>query len=198
MNPQSPQFDGWSLTQIADHFGTDKGSGKHGYTRVYEFYFAPLRARPIHILELGIKKGASLKTWATYFAAGTVTGVDIVPLEKEVFEGFANVTAMVGDCTEPLPLAKGHYDIVIDDASHNTDDIVAAFTQNFSLLRPGGFWFVEDLHASWSPHPSTVGRVDYGSREVVARFAETLFRNIDAGRLDWLTYHPKLLVIRSR
>jgi SAM-dependent methyltransferase len=192
------QFDQWSLTQIADHFGTDKGSSKHGYTHVYELYFSPLRKRPLRILELGIYRGASLKMWSKYFAAGFVTGVDIEAIEKEVFAGFANIETIVADCTKALPLDKGDYDIVIDDASHNTDDIVGAFAENFSLLRPGGLWIVEDLHASWAPHPSTIGKFNYGSREVLGQFAERLFRDIDAGKLDWLSYHPKLLVIKSK
>lgn len=195
---QQPPFDQWSLTQIADHFGTDKGSMKHGYTHVYELYFSPLRNKPIRILELGIHKGASLKLWSKYFTASFVTGVDIVPIDKEVFADFANIRTIVADCTKALPLDKGDYDVVIDDASHNTDDIVAAFAENFSLLRPSGLWIVEDLHASWSPHPSTIGKVDYGSREVLASFTDKLFRKIDAGQLDWLSYHPKLLVIKSK
>ena len=97
-----------------------------------------------------------------------------------------------------MPLEKGGYDVVIDDASHNTNDIVAAFAANLPLLRPGGLWIIEDLHASWAPHPSTVGKVDYGSRDVLARFTEALFREIDAGRLEWLHYHPKMLVIKRR
>ena len=195
--PQQP-FDQWSLTQIADHFGTDKGSRKHGYTHFYELYFAPIRSRPVRLLELGIHQGASLKTWSKYFPTGVVTGVDIVPIGAEVFADFANVSTLVADCTKALPLPKGEYDIVIDDASHNTDDIVAAYEANLPLLRPGGLWIVEDLHASWSPHPSTIGKFDYGSREVLARFAEGLFREVDAGKVDWLAYYPKLLVIKSR
>ena len=195
---EQPPFDRWSLTQIADHFGTDKGSRKHGYTHVYELYFSPLRNKPIRMLELGIHQGASLKTWARYFPTGFVTGVDIAPLDEEVFAGFTNIRTLVADCTQPLPLEKGGFDVVIDDASHNTRDIVAAFAANFSLLRPGGLWMVEDVHASWAPHPSTVGKIDYGPREVLGSFTESLFRMVDTGNLDWLSYHPKLLVIKSR
>ena len=51
-----------TLTAIAEKHKTDKVS--HGYTPIYEQYLAPLRAKPVTILEIGVKSGASVRTWA--------------------------------------------------------------------------------------------------------------------------------------
>src|SRR5215510_3641676 len=44
------------LTQLADRFGSDKGTclSAHLYTRVYEKFFNDLRHRPICLLEIGL------------------------------------------------------------------------------------------------------------------------------------------------
>src|SRR5438067_9946788 len=44
------------LTCLADRFGSDKGNlhDAHGYTRIYQRLFGPLRERPITLLEMGL------------------------------------------------------------------------------------------------------------------------------------------------
>jgi SAM-dependent methyltransferase len=66
-------------------------------------------------------------------------------ISQEEFAAFPSIRTFVGDCTKQLPLKEQDFDIVINDASHKTDDIVAAFKQNFRLLKPGGVWIIEDL-----------------------------------------------------
>ena len=48
-----------------------------------------------------------------------------------------------------LLLGDEPFDIIIDDGSHHSDDIIQAFRSLFDKLRPGGVYSVEDLHASY-------------------------------------------------
>lgn len=41
-----------NLTDLADRFGSDKGSTKHRYTELYHLLFNPYRGRKINFLEM--------------------------------------------------------------------------------------------------------------------------------------------------
>src|SRR5262245_6318262 len=50
------------------------------YLGVYETLFAPLREKPITLLEIGVQNGGSLEIWGEYFRNATaIVGVDINP-----------------------------------------------------------------------------------------------------------------------
>src|SRR5271170_1429148 len=64
---------GSNLNKLALIYGTDK-SGEHFYTQHYVRYFAPLRKKPLTILEIGVggysnlSEGAqSLRMWKRFF-----------------------------------------------------------------------------------------------------------------------------------
>ena len=46
-------------------------------------------------------------------------------------------------------LAGREFDIVIDDASHVNTHQIAAFGHFWPLVRPGGWYVIEDVHASY-------------------------------------------------
>ena len=92
-----------SLTELANHHGTDKGTigpsrswGAWNYTDIYEGYFQHHRSVPISILEIGLgvkgdrwaamivhgrnaEGGASLKLWHDYFPHAKLYGIDLNP-----------------------------------------------------------------------------------------------------------------------
>jgi len=139
-----------SLTELADHFKTDKGSIKHLYTEVYETYFAPLRHQPgLRLLEIGVACGSSLKTWARYFSDAQITGVDIRPECRSLCRAYPNIRIEIANAAQQaLP---GRWDIVIDDGSHVSADIVDAFHLNWAMLNPGGLYVIEDLKCTHNP-----------------------------------------------
>lgn len=53
------------LCQIADDCGTDKV--RHGYTKLYYELFKHLRNKPMSLLEIGVRRGYSLKMWNRFF-----------------------------------------------------------------------------------------------------------------------------------
>jgi len=56
-----------TLTNLADKYGTDKGSENHYYTEVYEYFFLPIKHKARKICEIGIGEGASMKMFKDYF-----------------------------------------------------------------------------------------------------------------------------------
>ncbi|MGH6890956.1 MAG: hypothetical protein ACREEP_01740, partial [Dongiaceae bacterium] len=139
-----------SLTEIADHFKTDKGSIKHDYTAVYERYFGPLRTQSgLCLMEIGVACGSSLKMWSKYFHDARILGVDIRPDCAKLCRLYPNIAIMIQNAT--LAPVEGRFDIIIDDGSHVSADIVDTFRLNWPNLKAGGLFVVEDLKCTHNP-----------------------------------------------
>ena len=54
---------------------TDKNT-RHSYIEVYDKLFQPLRYKAENILEIGIRKGGSIKMLHDYFEKATITAID--------------------------------------------------------------------------------------------------------------------------
>lgn len=60
-------------------FPTDKAS-QHDYIPLYDKFLAPYRNKNVKIVEIGIKKGGSMKMWREYFSQESmIYGIDIDP-----------------------------------------------------------------------------------------------------------------------
>ena len=55
--PPKKKAGAMNLTDLADRYGSDKGSTKHRYTEVYHLLFNPFRQRKITFLEMGLLVG---------------------------------------------------------------------------------------------------------------------------------------------
>jgi hypothetical protein len=152
------------LTQLANKYGSDKGSralGAHCYAGIYHRFFHSMRYDPISLLEIGLqhtldhRSGVvpSLQMWREYFSCARLVGFDI--------RCFADVMLpkcciLQGDMSSRDDLHKlapyGPFDIIIDDASHISCDQQIALAALFRLIKPGGIYVIEDLH--WQP-PNT-------------------------------------------
>ena len=64
-----------SLTEIGKKYGTDKVA--HNYTDTYDIAFRELREKPLNILEIGVWKGQSLRTFKEYFPNSKIYAIDI-------------------------------------------------------------------------------------------------------------------------
>ena len=147
-----------SLDQIAIRNKTDKSSQHHGYTKYYELFFEPLRLSPVKLLELGTgaywKENEGFhgaKTWAEYFSNGHVTTIDIVNKRNphfpkiDFYQGSQDDVVFLKGVIDKM----GAPDIIIDDASHISPLTVRSFEILFDFLAPGGYYVVEDTHASY-------------------------------------------------
>lgn len=140
-----------TLDEIAQSYGTDKSSLHHNYTKLYALYFDLIRHEKLKILEIGIDKGHSLKSWKEYFYNSEIIGIDILDL-KHFEEDRINVMKGSQEDTQFLEEVNkkfGPFDIIIDDGSHHNDHMKTSFEFLFPLLKQGGIYVVEDLHACY-------------------------------------------------
>lgn len=125
------------------------------YLTEYNRLFQPYREKRISMLEIGVQNGGSLEIWSKYFEkASALIGCDINPDCARLMYDDQRISLIVGDANEPATreriLAKSSkFDIIIDDGSHVSSDIVKSFALYFSVLEVGGLFIAEDLHCSY-------------------------------------------------
>jgi hypothetical protein len=159
-----------SLTELANRFGSDKGTEgpgpgfrAHNYTPVYEDYLHGYRDRAFSLVEIGLgvkgdrweakivqgrnTGGASVKMWREYFPQARIYGLDVnecAYLDDERTRTFVADQGNVEDLTgfvEAVPA----FDVVIDDGSHRPDHQQISLDFLFPRLSAGGLYFIEDL-----------------------------------------------------
>jgi hypothetical protein len=147
------------LTSLAKIYKSDKW-GFHSYTPIYEKWFAPLRHKPVRLLEIGIGGydkpllgGDSLRMWKKYFPKGIITGIDIYAKDSLAEDRIRIYKGDQYDAAFILAVAKreGPFDIIIDDGSHIQSHIIKSFETLFPLMSPGGIYVIEDTQTSYWP-----------------------------------------------
>jgi len=130
---------------------TDKVSDKWAsYLPFYDELFEKYRAQKLSLLEIGIQNGGSLETWKTFFAqAKVIVGCDIDKRCGDLQYDDSRVHVVVGDANQKITIDKimaisNNFDIIIDDGSHQSNDILNSFLLYFPLVKPGGLYVIED------------------------------------------------------
>lgn len=163
-----------TLTDIGFKYGTDKAPV---LTKVYAQYMEPYRSQPIRILEVGVFFGASLKMWHEYFPSGTIYGIDTFEGNQGNGSHFANAASFLKQAPSYPRMVVGKYDqskredlvafastitepfdFIIDDGSHLMKDQQQTLAVLWSLLRPGGIYFMEDYASSYDARYPDVRR----------------------------------------
>jgi hypothetical protein len=122
------------------------------YLSYYDSLFEAWRDRPVSMLEIGVQNGGSLETWSHYFTAGErFIGCDIDPNCGLLQYDDPRISIVVGDANgaasfQKIRALQADFDIVIDDGSHRSMDILNSFVNYFPLVKPGGLYVVEDTH----------------------------------------------------
>lgn len=203
------------LDEIGKRFRTDKSSLGHDYLRHYERFFRPFRQDGITLVEIGGKKGASLRMWSEYFPCARIICIDVDPTVGQL--RIDRVTAHIGDAGSPSFLASvrekyGTARIVLDDGSHRWDHQRIAFKELFSTVEPGGYYVIEDIHTSHEEGFSGVDDfpfteflkklVDYLNLRRENRLAFEASHNKDfveiARNIDFICFISRSCVIRRR
>jgi len=145
------------LQQIGRHHGTDKSVHNFKgvtYLDVYTQHIPPLVKC---MVELGVYKGASLRTWREFFPHAEVWGVDIDP---EVKQGDPKV--ITGSQADPNTISQvapdKEFDFVVDDGSHLVGHIIQSFELIWPRVRSGGLYVVEDLLMTYIEDMSSTHR----------------------------------------
>src|SRR5262249_4267350 len=99
----------------------------------------------------------SIELWDKYFPrAKAIIGCDVNPACKTLQFESDRVHVVIGDasteqCARQVAAIASVFDIIIDDGSHVSKDIIAIFSRYFSSLKNTGLYVIEDLHCSyWS------------------------------------------------
>lgn len=156
-----------ALAELFEKYGTDKV--RSGYHDTYEELFGPKRFDIRSVLEVGIgtlvpgaassmvgyaadhyRPGGSLRAWRDWFPNAQVWGID--PQPDTQFQDDRIVTRLA-DSTNvgqtDAALGDATFDIIIDDGDHQPASQRATFSNLFRRLRPGGFYVIEDVGASF-------------------------------------------------
>jgi Glycosyltransferase WbsX/Domain of unknown function (DUF4214) len=125
------------------------------YISEYDRLFQPYRDKPLRLLEIGIQNGGSLEVWSKYFVqAKRIVGSDIDPACEQLTFDDPKIAIVVADANtddaeQRILAASNGFDLIIDDGSHRSSDIVQSFARYFKHLTDGGLYIAEDLHCSY-------------------------------------------------
>ncbi|MEL5849772.1 MAG: hypothetical protein U7M05_10460 [Candidatus Igneacidithiobacillus chanchocoensis] len=143
---------------LADLFAKHEGkvSDKWSlYLTEYDRLFEPYRHQPIALLEIGIQNGGSLEIWAEFFKkAKAIVGCDINPACANLAYDDARLhvvalNANTDDAESRILECSPQFELIIDDGSHRSGDIVHSFSRYFRHVADGGLYIAEDLHCSY-------------------------------------------------
>ena len=125
------------------------------YLDKYERLFNPLRDKTISLFEIGIQNGGSLEVWSKYFPRAKVfVGCDINKKCSKLTYQDPKINLVIGDANRRKIIKEvtqqgAPFDIVIDDGSHRSGDIIKSFINYFPHLADNGLYVIEDLHCSY-------------------------------------------------
>ncbi|MEH6478296.1 MAG: CmcI family methyltransferase, partial [Sneathiella sp.] len=113
------------------------------------------RKDAVRLLEIGIQNGGSLALWSRYFAyADKIIGCDINSACANLKYEDERIEIFVGDVNSDainkrISASSKQFEVIIDDGSHASSDIVKSFARYFPAVSDGGVYVVEDLHCSY-------------------------------------------------
>lgn len=125
------------------------------YLREYDRILTEYRHRPVRLLEIGVQNGGSLEVWARYFQrAEAILGCDINPDCERLRYEDPRIGVFVGDANsdevqQRILERTRQLEIIIDDGSHRSGDILRSFARYFPHVANGGVFIIEDLHCSY-------------------------------------------------
>ncbi len=151
------QFVRFDLKKLAKVYNPSKGECYDFYS-LYRKYLKEFRFKKIRLLEIGVggyedpeRGGGSLRMWRSYFPFSRVYAIDIndkSPHEErriKIFKGSQSDTLFL----EKMLDQTGNLDIVIDDGSHISEDVITSFEFLFPYLNDGGVYVIEDTQTSY-------------------------------------------------
>lgn len=125
------------------------------YFPIYERHFAKFRGQEVHVLEIGVYGGGSLRMWQAYFGETShIYGVDIIPECKaheneqtKIFIGDQADRQFWKDFKKQVP----RLDIIIDDGGHMHRQQLITLEALLPHLNAGGVYLIEDIYRPRNP-----------------------------------------------
>ncbi|QSR88426.1 class I SAM-dependent methyltransferase [Methylacidiphilum caldifontis] len=125
------------------------------YLKFYDSVFLKFKNMPINLLEIGVQNGGSLEIWSQYFKkAAKIVGCDINSRCKELIFSDPRIRVIIGDASQEdtkkqIISESSTFNLIIDDGSHKSSDVIKNFALYFPYLENNGIYIVEDLHCSY-------------------------------------------------
>jgi hypothetical protein len=197
-----------SLEELAIKYGTDKQESCHGYIKHYFNHLQHLQNIPITMVEFGVHKGASLMMWADFFTQGTVYGVDDGSSGdlKDSYPDHSNIRFRYGIQTDEKLLTSliqesPKFDIIVDDGSHYSQDIIYTFKKMFDSIKPGGWYIIEDLETSYPPYivgslAPRFNRDNFTATEFISRLVD--YMHTTQSQIESITTYKGITFIKRK
>lgn len=122
---------------------TDKERTEHNYVGVYASISRDIKS----ILEIGIDRGSSLLAWCDIFPKASIWGIDPA-WERVRPEVYKRDQILVVFSDFKFFKSSNNFDLIVDDGSHRTEDMIEAWLQFGSLLSANGVYVIEDIEKS--------------------------------------------------
>ena len=103
------------------------------YLNYYDHLLYSISNKDINLLEIGVQNGGSLETWSLFFNnAKKIVGCDINPKCKDLSFEDKRISVVIGDANSidarnEISIISSSFDLIIDDGSHRSDDIIKSF-----------------------------------------------------------------------
>ena len=121
----------------------------HGYSKIYEDLFKPLKDKPIKILEIGSFYGNASAALFFYFKNSLIHSADINP-DMYKYKGLRLNNFFV-DSSSRESIIKNilnqniEFNIIIEDASHMLKDQIISLFMLFPKIKKGGIFIIEEI-----------------------------------------------------
>ena len=135
------------LKTLFNSFESDKAI-LHNYNYLYAALFFNIKNNTNDVLEVGTNKGASLKSWKSYFSKSKIYGIDIDPdtlFEEDRIKTIIADQNSLDSLSIVNSLWKQKYDVIIDDGWHQPEASVYTMVAFISELKPKGIYVLEDI-----------------------------------------------------
>lgn len=125
------------------------------YFDIYDRHFARFRGTDVHLVEIGVAHGGSLRMWKEYFGPECrIFGVDVNPRCRDLEED--RVEIFIGDQGDRRFLRRlagkiPRIDVLVDDGGHTMEQQIHTFEELFPHVDANGVYVCEDLHTSFWP-----------------------------------------------
>ena len=149
-----------SLDYLFHEYGSDKANifklnqkKGHGYSIYYEKKLEQYKDKDLNILEIGSYSGASAAAFAKFIPNSKIYCFDINISNFKYESKNINVYGLdINNLTKVRTVINklfsekkiDHFDLIIDDGSHNLSDILISFKFLFKYVKSKGIYVIED------------------------------------------------------
>ena len=204
-----------SLNAIGIKYGTDKSSDHHNYLNFYERFFTNIREKPLKFLEVGVFRGASLKTWKEYFPNANIVGADIDNNSLTYKDDRIEISILDQSNLQDLVnlgVQHGPFDVILEDGSHQWEHQIITLKTLFPFLKNGGYYIIEDLQTNFGDLTekykgvSTISCVDYlkklvdyrvGGNQLDPSKEEDAFLRTFSGSIGFIAFYRHACLIEK-